>query len=112
MRRFNAPFIAESLTVAGFVAFLPLLFWKSRLLLMFASALIWLSMTFIGLAALFGSKSTVTEIMFKAARPGLSETDKEAYGRFFGATLLAFMIFAAYEIFHDGLAAAYNNFGR
>jgi hypothetical protein len=112
MRRFNAALVAESLTIAGFVAFLPLFFWKSRLLLMFASGLIWLSMTFIGLAALFGSRSTVTEIMFKAARPGLPEVDKEAYGRFFGAVLLAFMIFAAYEIFHGGLAAAYNNFGR
>jgi hypothetical protein len=112
MRRFNAPFIAESLTVAGFIAFLPLFFWKSRLLLMFASGLVWLSMTFIGLVTLFGSKSTVTEIMFKAARPGLSEIDKEAYGRFFGAILLAFMVFAAYEIFHGGIAAAYNNFGR
>jgi len=79
---------------------------------MFASGLIWLSMTFIGLAALFGSKSTVTEIMFKAARPGLSEIDKEAYGRFFGAVLLAFMVFATYEIFHGGFAAAYTNFGR
>jgi hypothetical protein len=112
MRRFTASFIAESLTVAAFIAFLPLFFSKSRLLLMFASGLIWLSMTFIGLVALFGSKSTVTEIMFKAARPGLSEIDKEAYGRFFGAILLAFMIFVAYEIFHGGLAAAYNNFGR
>ena len=79
---------------------------------MFASGLIWLSMTLIGLAALFGSKSTVTEIMFKAARPGLSEIDKEAYGRFFGAALLSFMIFVAYTIFQDGFAAAYNNFGR
>jgi hypothetical protein len=79
---------------------------------MFASGLIWLSMTSIGLAALFGSKSTVTEIMFKAARPGLSEIDKEAYGRLFGAVLLAFMILVAYEIFQDGFAATYNNFGR
>ena len=112
MRRFTASSIAGSLTVAAAIAFLPLFFWKSRLLLMFASGLLWLSMTFIGLVALFGSKSTVTEIMFKAPRPGLSEIDKEAYGRFFGTILLAFMIFAAYEIFHDGLAAAYNNFGR
>jgi len=50
--------------------------------------------------------------MFKAARPGLSEIDKEAYGRFFGAVLLAFMVFATYEIFHGGFAAAYTNFGR
>jgi hypothetical protein len=112
MRRFTASSIAESLTVAAAIAFLPLFFWKSRLLLMFASGLIWLSMTFLGLIALFGSKSTVTEIMFKAARPELSEIDKEAYGRFFGAILSAFMIFAVYEIFHSGLAAAYNNFGR
>jgi hypothetical protein len=48
----------------------------------------------------------------QSSAPELSEIDKEAYGRFFGAILLAFMIFAAYEIFHDGLAAAYNNFGR
>jgi len=112
MRRFNAPLIAESLTIAGAIAFLPLIFWKNRTLLMFTSGLIWLSMTFIGLAALFGSRSTVTEIMFKAIRPGLSEIDKEAYGRFFGGVLLAFMIFVAYEIFHDGFAGAYNNFGR
>ena len=112
MKRITVPVIAVFLTIAGAVAFLPLLFWKNRLLLMLASVLIWVSMTFIGLAALFGSKSTVTEIMFKRARPGLSEIDKEAYGRFFGAILLGFMIFIAFEIFHGGIAAAYNNFGR
>jgi hypothetical protein len=111
MRRFSASGISGVLIFAAFLSFLPLFFWKSRLILMLASALTWIAMTYTGLAATFGSKSTVNEIMFPGRR-NLSEIDREAYGRFFGAILLAFMIFAAYEIFHGGLTAAYNNFGR
>ena len=80
---------------------------------MIASTLTWLAMTYTGFLATFGSGSTVLTLMWQGRyRPGYSPAGLVLLGRIFGAAMVLFMIFAAYEIFHGGLRSAYNNFGR
>ena len=103
--------VSAILAFAAFLSFLTLFFWHSRGLLVFASILTWFAMTYTGAMALFGSRAIVLSIMWRGRRDH-SQRYREIFGRVFGAAMLAFMIFAAYEILHGGLRAAYDNFGR
>jgi amino acid permease len=103
--------IAAILTVVSALSFFPLYFWKSKILLMIAAGLTWITMTYVGAMSLFGSRAMVDAITWQGQQ-NYSELVRQIFGRVFGAILLTFMIFAAYEIFQGGFTAAYNNFGR
>ncbi|WP_263375198.1 hypothetical protein [Granulicella aggregans] len=110
-RRIKTASIAGYLAMLSFVSFLPLFLWKSKELLLIAASFTWLTMTYVGVMALFGSKETSMAIMWQG-RSQQSKFEREVGARVLGAVLLIFMLFVTHEVLQGGVRAAYNNFGR
>jgi hypothetical protein len=110
-KRITAASIAGYLTATTFVSFLPLFLWRSKGLLLIAAGFTWLTMTYVGVMALFGSRETSLAIMWQG-RSQPSKIEREVGARILGAVLLIFMIVVTREMLQGGLRAAYDNFGR
>jgi hypothetical protein len=103
------------LLLVAVVAFVPMFFWPNKLLLFVAASLTWIAFVYSGFLMIFGAKSTVLNLWWSSTRRWMSGTSDDTMLvtiRIMGVAFVAFMLFAAFVIFRNGLTYVFQNFGR
>ena len=105
----------QILLLVAVVAFVPMFFWPNKRLLFVAASLTWIAFVYTGLLMIFGTRSTVLNLWWSSTRRWMSGTSDDTMLviiRIMGVATVAFMLFAAFLIFHNGLTYGFQNFGR
>jgi hypothetical protein len=105
------------LTAGGFLVFVPLFFKYSRTYLMVAALWVWIAFFYGGLLMILGAKSALLNLFFHESRftdflPFHTPEIMLIVLRAMGVVILAFMSFMTFEIFRNGIAYAFEHFGR